>query len=163
MQIDFDAALSKQPDQEIGRVKGHFYALVAESVEHVDVPFQKSDDWVRLTPDMEIRVRRASYQGSQYRLSVDQRPEADKSGPAFSILSYLPDRLVVARYLLGPNDEPIRHPLAVRGLPDPLNDRGEAAGGNQTLRIDKIRFLIATNLTHRKIPFVLENIPLPQP
>jgi len=163
MRIDLDAALSKQPDEEIGRVKGYFYALVAESLEHVEVPFKPSDDWARLTPDMEIRVRRASCQGSQYRLSVDQRPEAEKSGPAFSVHSYLPDRLVVARYLLGPNDEPIPHPLAVRGLPDPLNDRGEAARGNYILQIEKIRYFIATNLTHRKIPFVLENVPLPKP
>ena len=70
MQIELDARLSRQPENEIGRVKGHFYALVAESLEYVEVPFEQSDDWVRLTPDMEIRVGRASCQKSQYTLSV---------------------------------------------------------------------------------------------
>jgi len=30
-------------------------------------------------------------------------------------------------------------------------------------QIKKIRFVIAVNPTHREIPFVLENIPLPKP
>ena len=163
MQIELDAGLSRQPENEIGRVKGHFHALVAESLEYVEVPFEQSDDWVRLTPDMEIRVGRASCQESEYTLSVAERPDAAGSTPALYLQSYLPDRLVVARYLVGPDDKPIHHPLAIRSLPDSLNDRGEAARGSGVGQIKKIRFLIAVNLTHHKIPFVLENIPLPKP
>ena len=37
MQINLDVGLSKQPGEELGRVKGYFYALVAESLEHVEV------------------------------------------------------------------------------------------------------------------------------
>ena len=163
MQIELDARLSRQANNEIGRVKGHFYALVAESLECVEVPFEPSDDWVRLTPDMEVRVGRASCQESEYTLSVTERPNAAGSTPALYLRSYLPDRLVVARYLVGPDDKPIRHPLAIRSLPDSLNDPGEAARGSGVGRIKKIRFVIAVNLTHHKIPFVLENIPLPKP
>jgi hypothetical protein len=163
MQIDLDAARCKQPDREIGRIKGYFYALVAESLEYVDVPFQPTAEWVRLTPDMEIRVSRASCQQSQYRLGVTERPESADSEPMFSVQTHLSDRLVVARYLLGPDDKPITHPLGIRGLPGPLNDRGEAAGGHGLDQIKKIRYVIAVNLTHRRIPFVLQNIPLPKP
>ncbi len=163
MQIELDAGVGKQPDKQIARVKGYFYALIAESLAYVEVPFKQSDDWVRLTPNMEIRVRRASCRDSQYTLSVAERPEPAGSALALHAHSYLPHQLVVARYLVGPDNKPIHHPLAIRGLPDPLNDRGEAARGNGVVQIEKIRYVIAVNLSHHKIPFVVEDIPLPKP
>jgi len=165
MQINLDAGLSKQPGENIARVEGHFYALVTESLEYVDVPFKRSDDWVRLTPDMAIRVGHASCEESksQYYLSVSERPENAGSMSPMHVHDYLPDRLVVARQLLDPYDKPICHPLAIRYLPKSLNDRGEAARGTGVGQIKKIRFVIAVNVRHRKIPYVLENIPLPKP
>lgn len=163
MQIDLDAGLSKRPGEEIGRVKGHFYVLMAESLEYVDVPFKQNDDWVRLTPDMEIRVGHAMCEESKYRLSIAERPETEGSMPPLYVRSYLPQRLAVARYLVGPDDKPLRYFRSIRDLPDPLNDRGEAVRGRDAGQIKKIRYVIAVNPTHHRIPFVLENIPLPKP
>ena len=56
MQIDLSVGLGEQSSGKIGRVKGYFYALVAESFEYVDVPFKSSDKWIRLTPDVEVQI-----------------------------------------------------------------------------------------------------------
>jgi len=163
MQINLDVGLSKQAGGEIGRVKGYFHALVAESLEYVDVPFERSDNWVRLTPDLEIRVRDVSCQESRYSLTIEARPEAGGYAPPLSVQSYLPNKLVVTRQLLGPDDNPISHPTGIRCLPDSLSDESGAYSGSGIGQIKKIRFVIAVNPTHYKIPFVFEHIPLPKP
>jgi len=162
MQINLDAGMTKQPGEEISCVKGCFYAFVADSLAYVDVPFKQSDDWVRLTPDMEIRLPGPWCKESQYRLQIRARPEESGSMAPFHVHGYLPDRLLVERRVLGPDDKLIDHPTAIRGLPRSITDECAVYGGKGLGRIKKVRFVIAVNLRHRKIPFVLENIPLPK-
>jgi len=162
MQIDLDVGLSKQAGGEIGRVKGHFYALIAESFEYVDVPFEPSDKWIRLTPDVEVQVRDAWRKDSSYRLSTKARPEGGGRMRPLSVESYLPDRLVVDRQLVGPDDKPVRQNTGIRNLPFYVG-RTSSGSGSGIGQIMKIRFVIAVNPTHREIPFVLEHIPLPKP
>jgi hypothetical protein len=164
MQINLDVELSKQPGEKIARVEGHFYALVTESLEYVDVPFKRSDDdWVRLTPDMEIRLPNPWCEESRYRLQIRARPDEDRSTASFHVHRYLPNRLLVERRVLGPDDKLIDHPTAIRGLPRLIIDECAVYGGKGLGQIEKVRFVIAVNPTHYEIPFVLENIPLPRP
>jgi len=162
MQIDLGVGTGEQFRDRIGRVKGYFYALVAESFEYVDVPFRKSDKWIRLTPDMEVQILEAFTDGSSYRIRTKGRPEGGGFRGMLSAESYMPARLVTSRQLIGPNDKPVRRHTGSRMLPFHIG--GSSSGSGTSMgQIKKIRYVIAVNPTHREIPFVLENIPLPKP
>ena len=161
MQIGLDVGLSKRGGGEIGRVKGHFYALVAESLEHVELPFKPSDNWVRLTPYMEIRLREAQCTEKRFSFYTNRRPQGGASMRTMSTQDYLPGRVVAARELIGENGKPISHSFGIQRLPAHLLE-GTNGGGSDCL-IKSIRFVIAVNPTHHEIPFVLEHIPLPKP
>jgi hypothetical protein len=161
MQVKLDVGVSKRGGGEIGRVKGHFYALVAESLEYVEVPFKPSDDWARLTPDMEIRLRDPECTGERYRFGTYRRPHEGASIRTLPVQNNWPGRVVVARELIGEDGKPIYHSHGIIRLPAPLF-RGGSGSGSDCL-IKSIRFVIAVNPTHHEIPFVLEHIPLPKP
>ena len=161
MQIGLDVGLSKQDGREIGRVKGYFHALVAESLEYVELPFKPSDDWVRLTPDTEIRLRAAQCTEKRFLFRTNRRPAGGASIRSISVQDYLPGRVVAARELIGKDGKPISHSFGIQRLPAHLLE-GTNGGGSDCL-IKSIRFMIAVNPTHHKIPFVLEHIPLPRP
>lgn len=161
MQIELDAELCERAGGQIGRVKGHFYALMAESLEHVEVPFEPNDNWVRLTPDLEIQVREARYTGSSFHFKIETHPQGGASMQPLTVEGYLPSRIVVARQLIGADGKPTRHFAGLRRLPASVGGSGSGSGGD--CRIEKIRYVIAVNPTHHKIPFELERIPLPHP
>ncbi|MHC4118825.1 MAG: hypothetical protein ACYSWO_15095 [Planctomycetota bacterium] len=161
MQIDLDVDLSKRAEGKIGRVRGHFYALVAESYENVDVPFKPSDKWVRLTRDMEIQLKEARCTETGFHFNIKARPEGGNSMQPLSVEDYLPNRIVVARQFIAEDGKPTEHFRGVRRLPAHIIGGG-AASGSET-QIKSVRFVIAVNPTHQEIPFAFENIPLPKP
>ncbi|MHC4356290.1 MAG: hypothetical protein ACYS0H_26605 [Planctomycetota bacterium] len=161
MQIDLDVDLSKRTAGEIGRVEGHFYALVAESYENIDVPFKPSDKWVRLTPDMEIQLKEAKCTETGFRFSIKSRPQGGGSMRPLSVQDYVPNRIVTAREFIGEDGKPTDHFRGLRRLPAHIT--GSGSGGGSNSQIKSIRFVVAVNPTHFEIPFVLENIPLPKP
>lgn len=161
MRIGLDVGLSKQTGGEIGVVKGHFYVLMAESLEHIEVPFKPSDDWVHLTPDMEIRLQEAQCTERSFRFNIKTRPQDGVSMRPLSVQDYLPNRMVVAREFIGEDGKPTQHFSGIRRLPAHVS--GSGSGGGSNCRIKSIRFVIAINPTHHEIPFVLEHIPLPKP
>ena len=73
MHIKLDANAGKHTGEEISRIEGYFYALKAESLEHIEVPFEPNNNWVRLTDDLEIRVREARRMGSSFHFQIDKR------------------------------------------------------------------------------------------
>lgn len=161
MQIDLDVDLSKQAEGKISRVGGHFYALVAESYENVDVPFKPSDKWVRLTRDTEIQLKEAQCTESSFRFNIKARPEGGGSMQPLSVEDYLPNRIVVARQFIGADGKPTDHFRGIRRLPAHISGGGGGSGSNP--QIKSVRFVVAVNPEHYEIPFVFENIPLPNP
>jgi hypothetical protein len=151
LRVRLDANLLEQINGEIG-LKGHFYALVAESLEYVELPFKPSDKWVRLTPEVEVRVRKARYEASQYLYDIEQRPENVTDLSRVQIGDYLPSRLIVDRQFIG------------------KTSAAGAGGGHSTGRIggegdgigraEKICYIIAVNPAHQMIPFDIKRIPL---
>lgn len=149
--VKLDDGLPEHVSGKIG-LKGYFYALIAESLESVELPFEPNDQWVRLTPDVEVRVRQARNETSQYLFDIEQRPAMVPDLFDVQIGDYLPGRLIVDRQFIG------------------KTSASGAGGGHSTGRIggegsgigkaEKIRFTIAVNPTHQKIPFELEQIPL---
>lgn len=152
LQVELDAGLRKRVRGEIGRLKGHFHALIAESLEFVEVPFKPNDNWVRLTPDVEIRVREARNEASMYQFNIEQRPENVHHLGGVRVGDYLPGRLVVARQC-----------VVQRGAAGAGGGGGEGrigGSGSGTGRAERIRYTIAVNPAHHTIPFELEHIPL---
>jgi hypothetical protein len=146
-----EANLLEQINGEIG-IKGYFYALTAESLEYVEMPFKPSDKWVRLTPDVEVRVRKAWYEASQYLYDIEQRPENVIDLSRVQIGDYLPSRLIVDRQFIG------RTSAAGAGGG---HSTGRIGGkGSGVGRAEKICYIIAVNPSHQIIPFEIKRIPL---
>ncbi|UCC45562.1 MAG: hypothetical protein JSU65_06495 [Candidatus Zixiibacteriota bacterium] len=162
MVIGLDVDSTSRAAREISRAKGRFYALAAESFEYVDVPFKKSDKWVRLTPEVEVQVVEAWCKDSSYRIRTKGRPRGGGSMPPVTPESHLPARFLVRRQLIGPDGKPVGRHGVVGYLPYRVGG-GRSDKGNNMGQIKKIRYVIAVNPTHYEIPFVLEHIPLPEP
>jgi hypothetical protein len=151
LKVRLDTNLLEQINGEIG-LKGYFYALTAESLEYVELPFRPSDKWVRLTPDVEVRVRKAQNEASQYKFDIEQRPENVIDLSRVQIGDYLPSRLIVERQFIGKTSA-----VGTGG--------GGASGriggkGNGIGRTEKICYIIAVNPAHQIIPFEIKQIPL---
>lgn len=159
--LTLDLALLEGAGGEIRRLKGHFHALVADAIEHVDVPFAPSDNWIRLTPDQEIRVVEAQATGSSYRFRIEARPQGGFSRFDLSPGYRLPTRLVMSRQFLGADGDPIHGHFQFGPMLPPVAGSGSGSGGGGP--VTKIRFLIAVDPRHQQVPFELEHIPLPEP
>lgn len=162
MHIKLDANAGKHTGEEISRIEGYFYALKADSLEHIEVPFEPNNNWVRLTDDLEIRVREARHTGSSYHFQIENRHPRGVRIRSISPKDLLPSRIVVNRQLIGPNDKPAQHFRSIRRLPAQVGGSGSGSGGSSD-QIQKIRFVIAVNPSHYKVPFKFEHIPLPKP
>jgi len=151
LHTSLEAGLSEQIKDQIG-LKGYFYALTAESFEYVEMPFQPSDKWVRLTPDVEVRVRKAQNEAYQYQFDIEQRPENVIDLSLVQIGDYLPNRLIVDREFI------VKTSSAGAGGG---HSTGRIGGeGSGIGRAEKIRYTIAVNPTHQTIPFETKRIPL---
>ncbi len=162
MRIKLDVGLTEGGDREIGRVKGHFYALTAESFEYVELPFEPNDKWVRLTPDQEVKIRDAWHRNSSYHLSTETRPWGGSSTRHLYPENFLPHRIVVDRQLINQDGNRIGHYVGSTRLPFDVRENRSGSGSFEGT-IKKVRYKMAVNPMHQKIPFVFEHIPLPKP
>lgn len=147
--------------KEITRVEGYFYALTVESIEYVDVPFEPNNTWVRLTPDLEVRLLEAQSTKRSYRFKIEANPPTSGSTPVLYSDGPLPSRLVIARQLLKDGGEQVLIPGWVDPLRPSINESGSDSTWNGPVRT--LRYVVGVNPTHSKIPFTLEHIPLPEP
>jgi hypothetical protein len=153
LRVGLEYGLLERINGDIG-IKGYFYALTAESLEYVELPFKPSDKWVRLTPDVEIRVLEARNEASMYQFHIEQRPEIMTRLPYVQIGDYLPSRFVLCRKTITQT--------GAAGF------SGEGAGGGTGIgekgsgigRAEKICYIIAVNPAHQIIPFEIKQIPL---
>jgi len=143
------------------RIDLDFESFEPESLEHVEVTFEPNDNWVRLTPDLEIQVREARCTESSYQFNIETRSQGRPSMRPVSVEDYLPSRILVARQLIGEDGKPTRHLSGHRRVPASAGGRGSGSGN--VGRIERIRYVIAVNPSHHKIPFTLEHIHLPEP
>lgn len=160
MTFEIDPRLLGPDYKKINHVEGHFYVLMAESIEHIEIPFEPNKKWVRLSPDLEIQVLEAQSTKSRYSYHIEAR-RGERSLKRFSAESDLPSRFVARQQFLGPDGKTTRRHWS-RTLPPMVGGTGSGSGGNVG-PIEKIRFVIAVDPSHHKIPFELEDIPLPVP
>ncbi len=159
--INFDRDTILESTQKIGLLKGYFHALTAESVKYVDVPFEPSQNWVQLTPDTEIRISEAQSTGTSFRYAVETAPQRSQGMPYLMVGGPLPELLVVEYQLIAEDGKPINNHGPRGRLGSSLNAAGSGSGSFG--KITKIRYKIAVNPSHHKIPFELKDIHLPKP
>jgi len=153
LRVRLDAGLLEQIKGEIG-LKGHFYALIAESLEYVELPFKPDNKWVSLTPDAEIRVREARNEASMYHFHIEQRPEIVLRLANIHIGDPLPSRLIVVRQTI------VQTGTAGVGGEGSGGGTGIGEKGSGIGKAEKIRYTIAVNPAHQIIPFEIKRIPL---
>jgi len=165
LDMQLDIGLLDPSGGEIKSLKGYFYALTAASLEYVDIPFEPNNTWVRLTDDLEIQVNeaRSVSMGSNVRFncSIEERWAGADRMNRLTAETYLPERVVTNRQFIGIDGKPTSHFMGLGRLPAHVGGNSSGSGGNT--QIDKIRFVIAVNPSHYKIPFELKKIPLPNP
>jgi hypothetical protein len=161
--LRLETSVINAPATEIRRVKGYFYALVPESMEVVDVPFEPNDTWVRLTDDLEIKVQEAACTGSsyQYVLQTHGNGTTRMGGPGF--VDRLPSRMLTAQQLIGMDGKPISQ-TSGGSSSSSVGGTGTMSGSGSGLSgpIKALRFIIAVKPGHRRIPLEFEHIPLPK-
>jgi hypothetical protein len=169
LQFDLDLGLLETSGGEIRNLKGYYYALVAESIEHVEVPFEPNDQWVHLTDDVAIQVKEAeckiSDSGMRYNFDIEEDQSSRRGIPNLAVGDYLPEKMVMGRQLIKADGEPTDPSMGHGFLP--VHVYGSGSGSHSGSRginpIKKIRFVIAVNPKHYKVTFELKNIPLPNP
>jgi hypothetical protein len=169
VQFELDLGLLERSGGKIRSLKGYYYALIAESVEYVEVPFEPNDQWVKLTDDTAIQVSVARNTISGSRTRYNYEIEEDRPGrggiPYLAVGEYLPEKMVMGRQLIKQDGEPLDSSMGHGFLPVNIGGSGSGSrsGSGGASYITKIRFVIAVKPKHYKIPFELKNIPLPNP
>jgi beta-lactamase regulating signal transducer with metallopeptidase domain len=160
MRLELDPELLGRESKKINHLKGYFFALIAESIEHIDVPYEPNETWVRLTPEVEIQVLEAESSESNYRFRIETR--GDNRTFMLHPGRHLPNRLPIKRELLNEQGNPF-HGSYSPILNASIGGRGSGStSGKYMDRVEKIRFAIAVNPSHCKIPFDLKDITLPE-
>ena len=154
-QIEFDGAVCERLGGKIGLLRGHYEGFMAESIEYIDLPFRPSENWVRLTEEVQIRVAVARNVPDVYYYDIEQQPEDAISAKRVHVGEQLPQRLVVGRQMIGRNDS-----MLAAGGSGPGSIGGE---GNGIGRAEGIRYVIAVNPTPVIIPFELRDVPVSAP
>jgi len=103
IQFQLDLGLLEPAGGEIRNLKGYFYALMAGSIEHVDVPFEPNDQWVHLTDGLAIQVREAdcTISGSsiRYNFNIEENLLGERIHN-LSVGDYLPKKMVMGRQFI---------------------------------------------------------------
>lgn len=157
MVLELDSGLIGTDPDMINRIEGYFYVLMAESIEHVELPFEPLNLWVRLTPDLEIRLVEAE-QYRRFRYNIETKGDTRGSYRTEMDLS---GRLVVGRQWIGKNGRIVRRGRVNSRISPWVMIGGRGSGGTGD-PVEKLRYVIAVKPSHHKIPFVLENISLPK-
>jgi hypothetical protein len=164
LMVDIDVNALGELPSKLSRVEGHFHALFATSCEEVDVPFRESKEWVELEPGLSIRITEAVSENRQYRYRIDNRDDREHHLRFTGFLDEhreLPERILVEQQLLDSRKEPI-HPRRHSFFGTP-GGSGSGGGDDKYGDVKTIRFVYAIKPYERKVPFVLEDIPVPEP
>ena len=139
--------------------------LSADSFTEINVPFEPNNTWIRLTPNLEILVEEARCVGNSmnYRIKTNspRRTPGSFGSPRLEVGEPLPSHMIVTQEFLDSKGQAIgSHRFG--SLPIHVGGNGSGSGGNHG-DIETIRYRIAVDPVEYKIPFELEDIPLPNP
>lgn len=161
----------------LARVEWTLNLLVSEEVMTVDIPFEASETWVELTPGMEILVEQADVEEGKYEYRISVRYDRTKADYLMGGSIHLwhddvpPAVAVLGMDLLNAEGKPIRG----SGGGSFSSSSTGTGSGDQTTRTTSgrgtcpacgtaaiIRYTLVFNMYELEVPFVLENIPVPE-
>jgi len=176
----YDASVSfcLDPNQphvtSLSSLEWYVYALYAEDLITLEVPFEVSTEWVDVSSGFQIRVEKAGLECDSYVYRTEVRQKSGVVQGLNDTLGFgetVADYLVVETRLLDADGE-----LLPRNIPDPDEPfwsdwvRGTVVGtascqGELTCpactNVASIRHVIAVHPSETKIPFVLTHISVP--
>ena len=158
--LDLDPRLLEQAGGQIKLLKGYCTGLMAESIEYVDMPFRPSESWIRVTPDLEIRIVKANNVQSMYHYEIEHRPAIKFFTHGFSVGDDIPIRLILGEQIIAQNNS---SGVGGGGSGTSGTSGSSVSKGSGIGRAERIRYVIAINAAHKKIPFEFQNIPLSAP
>jgi hypothetical protein len=144
------------------------YALYADKVIEVKVPFHASDEWIQTETGLQFQVCQAEldcgnvwrYRTTVKSTTVSVRGLTDRLSADERIADYV----ILRTEILGASDYPLTASSHMAGAPTPSTAtfyvmcEGESTRGGYP---QTIRHVIAVHPTEVKIPFVLRDIPVP--
>lgn len=174
--VFFCVDLSQDLSSSLSLFQWCAYAMYAEDVIEVDVPFAPSDDWLEVMPGVEIQVTKATVECCDYTYWTKVR-HAGGTVQAFDALlspaEPIADYLVMETSLLGAEGQPISateddrvSPAIWSGHVDStLWDTAKCGGSLNVFftqaEITAIRHVIVIHPYEVKVPFTLTDLPLP--
>ena len=158
LNVNLNEVFNKGIEGEIKQIRGHCKVLTAESVEYVDLPFEPNDKWVRVSPEMEIKVLEAKNLDGSYRYSINVNKTSQmRRRPMLPIGEALPNRLAS-----GPTIIEQRKAGNSGSLGGSMGNMGTGVmRGSGAGRAEKIRYTIGVNPAHRVVPFEIVDVILP--
>jgi len=152
------------------------YALYAEDVIEVDVPFEASEDWLKAAPGIQIRVTKATVECCDYTYWTEVKPAVgivrafdDPVSPTEPMADYL----VVRTLLLDSEGNPVGATEDDRVSAAVWSERVESTSLNTAkcsgwlltfvteAEIASVRHVIVVHPYEVRVPFVVRDLPLP--
>ncbi|MHC4518575.1 MAG: hypothetical protein ACYTAS_08310 [Planctomycetota bacterium] len=174
--VSFCVDLSQELGPSLSLFQWCAYAVYAEDVIEVDVPFEASDDWIEAAPGLQIRVTKATVECCDYTYWTEVRHGGGtvqafdaRLSPAEPIADYL----VMRTLPLDAQGQPVSAAEDDRVSPAIWSERvdstswGTAKCGGWLLvlitqaEIKSIRHVIVVHPAEVKVPFTLTDLPLP--
>ena len=176
--VSFCLDLSQRPLSSLSLFQWCAYALYAEDVLEVDVPFEESEDGVEVAPGLRIRVIKARPECCYYAYWTEVKYASGtvqaldvRLSPSEPVADYL----VIRTLLLDTEGNPIRESdddrisSAIWSEHVDSTSWGTAKCGGRLLmsmteaEIGSIRHVIVVHPYEVEVPFVLTDLPLPSP
>lgn len=152
------------------------YAVYAEDVIEVDVPFEASDDWLEVAPGIQITVTKATVECCDYAYWTEVRHTGGivrAFDDPVSSTEPMADYLVVRTLLLDSEGTPVRATEDDRVSPAVWSERVESTSLNTAkcggwlltfateAEIASVRHVIVVHPYEVRVPFVVRDLPLP--
>jgi len=174
--ISFCIDPSQTPISALSSLQWCAYAVYAEDVIEVDVPFETTNDWLEVAPGVQIQVTKATVECCDYTYWTEVR-HADGIVRAFdaqlSLGEPTADYLVVRTLLLDVEGNPVGATEDDRVSPSIWSERIESTSWNTAkcggwllafatqAEVARIRHVIVSHPYEVKVPFVVRDLPFP--
>ena len=176
VRVSFCVDLGQELPASLSLFQWCAYAVFAEDVIEVDVPFEASDDWLEPASGLQIRVTKATVECCDYTYWTEVRHAGGMvqafDGPQ-SPAEQIADYLVMETLLLDAEGNPLRpneddrvSPAVWSELVDSTSWGTAKCGGSllsfvTQAEIKSIRHVIVVHPDEVKLPFTLTDLPLP--
>ena len=162
LQIQLNDDILQKTGGKIGSIKGYFYALSITSMKNIDLPLKPEDKWIQLTDNKQIKIKDVHRSGSSLTYNIENRQLNGNWSYSIKVSDYLPNQIITSQRFVKDDGTLSNAFFGFQQLPASVGGSG-SIGGSDVAQITTIRFVIAEDPNHNKIPFEFKNIPVPKP